>query len=304
MAAPGKDDKPKNRKGGPPKRGVSKPKKDKPAPSNQKNAGAPKKAWGKKSSTDKQGDVHTAQKTLKSVKVKLDKEGRDTILDILHRLHVIGVNDGASDSGSSHNGDLQEDTFSEDDNNDGADDGADAEDEESEDMETLDRDSSFAKMANLMCGLAVNETDICSGGGEEFEASAENDSGKASHDSSASCNEAVTSTPRSRCDNGQGEQPAKRILSTNVTRKSLLAAMVAEDRQSAKERRRKSEVPSAAIAAAAVGASSMVRTATRARVPPLDTSRSNGNEKVRLEVCTAKKRTTIPNLESKKVTSS
>lgn len=63
---------------------------------------APKKVWGKdaagkKSKNDENEDARGARGALKPVKVKLDKEGRDTILDILHQLHVAGSNDVAQE---------------------------------------------------------------------------------------------------------------------------------------------------------------------------------------------------------------
>lgn len=173
-------------------------KKGKPAAegkAQKKGAKAPsakKKAWGKdKGKNDDRDDEQNAggaRRALKPVRIKLDKEGRDAILDILHQLHVAGGENGADEDDSEDSEDSEED--SEDEGGDGrgregessseegteegteegSEDGSEPVevDDSDGDGDVFDRqghgdfeyDGSFGDMANLMSGLVVNETPL------------------------------------------------------------------------------------------------------------------------------------------------
>lgn len=63
-----------------------------------KAASSKKKAWGKdKGKNEDDAENEGGGRALKPVRIKLDQEGRDAILDILHQLHVEGAEDGAKD---------------------------------------------------------------------------------------------------------------------------------------------------------------------------------------------------------------
>eukprot|EP00752_Nemacystus_decipiens_P002894 g2693.t1 len=133
------------------------------------------KAWGKSSVKNKDDDAsgaRGARSGLKSVRIKLDKEGRDVILDILHRLHVAGAGDSAKDGtdGSDEDDEEEGESSSSDEESEDASD-ADVEVEDSDSDGGGDRedfsdrqghgdfeyDGSFGEMANLMSDLVVNE---------------------------------------------------------------------------------------------------------------------------------------------------
>lgn len=144
-----------------------------------------KKAWGKvKGKNEDDAENEGGGRALKPVRIKLNQEGRDAILDILHQLHVDGAEDGAKDDDDDSEDDEEEeeedqeeeemeeegDNSSNDDDSGGEEDGSDAleiDDSDGDDdggfPETqgygnFEYDGTFGDMANLMSDLVVNET--------------------------------------------------------------------------------------------------------------------------------------------------
>ena len=138
------------------------------------------KAWGK--GNDKNEDAAENERggrALKPVRIKLDQEGRDAILDILHQLHVDGAEDGAKDDDDDSDDDEEEeeeeveeegDDSSNDDDSDEEEDGSDAVEIDDSDGDDdggfhatqghvdFEYDGTFGDMANLMTDLVVDET--------------------------------------------------------------------------------------------------------------------------------------------------
>lgn len=331
----------------------SKPKKRNPGMDGQeqktatKASSGKKKAWGKDRGKNKDNedddDARGARRTLKPVRIKLNREGRDAILDILHQLHVAGADDGAEDD----NDDSEEEDDEEEAEEQGQDSNSasEAESEKGSDPVEVDNsdgdsdfsdrrgqdgfeyDGSFGDMANLMSGLVVNETTLPTDGSDEAVLSIPGGNTTASKASKGS----GETRGRSACDQGSGDDSSKSpmvapgmkrpqgqvknpllsgsgtgsgkgSLRSNVTREKLLASMVHEDRKvSREEHRGKGMVPSAAIAAASTKGGGPVGGVDRGYQRPDPPDAGKGNEKVRLEVCGANKKTGAPDLNGKKV---
>lgn len=318
-----------------------KPKKGEKAPS-RKN-----KAWGKskvKNRDDGDGSAGGARSGLKPVRIKLDKEGRDVILDILHKLHVAGAGDGAEDDtdGSDEDEDDEEDEeegSSDEDSEDASE--ADVEVDDSDggggdDEDFVDRrghgdfeyDGSFGEMANLMSDLVVNEAALpaaaepasSSGKGLGEEAHLASAGPAKSGSGSSKINSPPTTAAKKRQEQEQIKNPllggssggssssaSKGAARSNVTREKLLASMVQEDRKTSREAQRGvGAVPSAAIHAASTVGGGAVSGAAAARgyQRPDPPGAGKGSDKVRLEVCGENKKTGAPDLNGKKVRSS
>ena len=151
----------------------------KPKKKGEKAPSRKNKAWGKSKVKNKDDDGSSsaggARSGLKPVRIKLDKEGRDVILDILHKLHVAGEGDGAEDG--TDGSDEDDDDEDDDDEEEGSSSDEDSEDASDADVEVDDSDGggdvedfsgrqghgdfeydgSFGDMANLMSDLVVNE---------------------------------------------------------------------------------------------------------------------------------------------------
>lgn len=312
----GKDTKPKDRKGG--SSGAKHKKKAKSGLSSQKTkapAATPNKAWGKDrgSRANKDADdepTRAARGALKPVKLKLDSEGRDTILDILHQLHVAGMDDGAQDDDTdeigseseeeeSEEGDAEDSSETDDDGDDDADVDADDKDVGVKGHGDCEYDGSFGDMANLLSGLTVNESDLS--GDSDGEARNSTGTMKTGNNQNKTSDEISSETGKSPSTSKRKSTPSriKGALRSNVTREKLLATMIEEDRKLAKEERRRAPPQgssSAVIAAAAVGATSV---SDKYRRP--DAPSGNGSDKVRVEVCAENRKTGAPDLNGKKV---
>ncbi|CAM9576881.1 unnamed protein product [Ectocarpus sp. 4 AP-2014] len=279
------------------------------------------KAWGKSKAKNKDGDDdNTRGGGLKPVRIKLDKEGQDAILDILHKLHVAGAEDGAEDETDGSDEDSEEDDEEEEEEEDG---GSGDSEEGSEggsdaDVEIDDRqghgdfeyDGSFGDMANLMSGLVVNDS-----------APAESAVSKEASKSSAGNSPPMPGATKERqqqqeqvknpllggsggTSSGSGSA-SKRAARSNVTREKLLASMVQEDRKTSKQAPREAGgVSSAAIhAASTVGGGPVSVAVARGYQRPDPPGAGKGNDKVRLEVCGESKKTGAPDLNGKKARS-
>lgn len=306
--------------------------------------GKAEKAWGKNKSKkeDADGDngVTDARRGLKPVRVKLDKEGHDTIIDILHQLHVAGAEDSAEDdddddesntedeveefsSGSSESDEESEDASVE------VDDSDDDEFVEKRGHGDFEYDRSFGDMANLMSGLVVNEAALPTGGdGGRGKTTAEKGASRAIADGSG---EAMGATPASkRCGNppaataGKKQQAqernpllggnvtaggsrAKEALRSNIAREKFLASMVQEDRKVSREEQSGKGGGGMPVSAAIAIASSIgggavsAAAAARGYRRPDPPGPGKGNDKVRLEVCGENKKTGAPDWNGKKV---
>ncbi|CAB1110716.1 unnamed protein product [Ectocarpus sp. CCAP 1310/34] len=257
------------------------------------------KAWGKSNAKDKDGnDDHTRGGGLKPVRIKLDKEGRDAILDILHKLHVAGAEDGAEDETDGSEGsdeDSEEDDEHEEENDgsgdseEGSGGGSDA-DVEIDDRQghgDFDYDGSFGDMANLMSGLVVND-------------SAPAESAVSMEASNLSAGNSLPMPGATKERQQQQEQvknpllggsggtssgsgsASKRAARSNVTREKLLASMVQEDRKTSKQVPREAGgVSSAAIhAASTVGGGPVSGAVARGYQRPDPPGAGKGNDKI------------------------
>lgn len=239
--------------------------------------------------------------------MELDRDGRDIILDILHQLHVAGMDDVQDENEPENTDDGDELESNEGENDDeGAlysgdsgdvfgDEYSEEDEEESEDDEFTEYDGTFAKMANLMSGLVINETEVTE---DDLGANDGSDDGKPKRESS------VSHTPTQ----DTATQPKGKRLGFSgspgpdgaPTREQLLATMVAEDRRLANEEPQNG-VPADVVEAAAMGASSLPRASWKGRNRRQEASGGGGGGKVRLEVCTESKKTGAPDVKSKKV---
>lgn len=144
-----------------------------------KGTSTKKKAWGKdKGKNEDNDDNEGGGRALKPVRIKLDHEGRNAILDILHQLHVDGAEDGAKD-GDDDSEDEDEEEEEEDEEEEeeavnsssgddsGEEDGSDAVEIDDSDGDSdggfpghgdFEYDGTFGDMANLMSDMVVNET--------------------------------------------------------------------------------------------------------------------------------------------------
>lgn len=237
--------------------------------------GRAEKRWGKNKGKNEDADGDNGamgvRRGLKPVRVKLDKEGHDTIIDILHQLHVAGAEDSAQDDDDD---DDDDETDSEDEVEEWRS-GSSESEEESEDASVevddsdddefagkrghgdFEYDRSFGDMANLMSGLVVNEAALSTGGNaDRGKTTAEKGASRVLTDGSG---EAVGATPASRKNgsppaatagkkqqaqerspllggNGTaGGSRAKGVLRSNVAREKFLASMVQEDRKVSRE---------------------------------------------------------------------
>lgn len=310
MLVSGKDTKPKNRKGGASNDGSSKGSKKAKSPPVQKHTGAPKKAWGKDAGKQKQDDSpRAARGALKPVKVKLDEQGRDTILDILHQLHVAGMDDGVqgADEADDDHPSVEEDGEQLLESEETVDE-ADSEDEDMDGAiyaESTEFDGSFAEMANLMSGMVVNEEDLR----RDDNDTTSSDIGKEgarldlNHGNNTPGNPGrkAANSPENISGADDLGSGSKALLPSKLTREELLAVMVAEDRKLAKEERAKSGVRTEKMKTAVAAA-----TATSRGFAGVGRERASANdgvmsEKVRLELCVEHKKTGAPDLNTKKV---
>lgn len=250
------------------------------------------------------------------MKLKLNKECGDTILDILHKLHVAsmddddggqddadddedesesdeeqGVGEGEDGSGTDESGEDSTDDSSEE-----GDDGDGQDAQNSQGHGDFEYDGSFGVMANQLSDLTVNDSLISADRGTTDGQSSKNESMKKAKKNAAS--EAPNSEQSRMTDKKSPSSGiVKKALRSTVTREELLATMVREDRKLAREERGEPEgLSSAVVAAAAVGATS-VKGNYRRPDPPS----GRGNDKVRLEVCAENKKTGAPDLNGKKV---
>ncbi|CAN0267513.1 unnamed protein product, partial [Ectocarpus sp. 12 AP-2014] len=274
------------------------------------------KAWGKSKAKNKEGDDdNTRGGGLKPVRIKLDKEGRDAILDILHKLHVAGAEDGAEDETDGSDEDSDEDDEDEEEDGGSGDSEEGSEGGSHVDVEIDDRqghgdfeyDGSFGDMANLMSGLVVNDSTPA-----ESEVSLE-----ASKSSTGNSLPMPGATKERQQQQEQVKNPllggsggttsgsssaSKRAARSNVTREKLFASMVQEDRKTSKQAPREAGgVSSAAIhAASSVGGGPVSGAVARGYQRPDPPGAGKGNDKVRLEVCGESKKTGAPDLNGKK----
>lgn len=306
--------------------------------------GRAEKRWGKNKGKNEDADGDNGATGvrcgLKPVRVKLDKEGHDTIIDILHQLHVAGAGDSAQDD------DDDDETDSEDEAEEWRS-GSSESEEESEDASVevddsdddefagkrghgdFEYDGTFGDMANLMSDLVVNEAALSTGGnGDRGKTTAEKGASRAITDGSG---EAVGATPASRKNgsppaatagkkqqsqernpllggNGTaGGSRAKEALRSNVAREKFLASMVQEDRKVSREEQWGKGGGGMPISAAIAMASSIgggtvsAAAAARGYRRPDPPGAGKGNDKVRLEVCGENKKTGTPDLNGKKV---
>lgn len=223
--------------------------------------------------------------------MKLDKEGRDTILDILHQLHVAqdDADGDESDSEDDDNGDESEEEDSETDFDEKLeDDGEDCHGDDNVEKQghgDFEYDGSFGELANHLSDLMINDSPV---------------DGNKNGDAADGQSKVSTKSKSPTTDRKPSSGSAKCALRSNVTREKLLATMVQEDRKIAREERGAPEgLSSAVIAAAAVGAT-CVKGNYRRPDPP--SGGGKGNDKVRLEVCAENKKTGAPDLNGKKVT--
>lgn len=264
-----------------------------------------KNAWGndknKGRGDDRGGDAKGIRRGLKPVRIKLDQEGRDAILDIMQQLHVAGDRDDAVDD--------DDDDADYDDKEDNGDDGEEDngdDDEEDDDGDGdidegydvgLELDGTFAKMANLLSDVVLNDEAI----------PAETSPLRAAQVKSTDNVVKRQNEKRGNDQHGGGSSRGhssspKGLLRSNTAREKLLASMVKEDRKVSKdEDRNKGTVPAAAIAAASVVGGGSVESAARRYQRPDPPVPGTGNDKVRLAVCGEKKKTGVPDLNTKKV---
>lgn len=167
-----------------------------------KVASTKKKAWGKdKGIHEDNDDIEGAGHALKSVRIKLDQEGCNAILDILHQLHVDGAEDGAKDDDDDSEDENEEEEEDDDEgeqeeqNSSGDDSG---EEDRSDAVEIDDSDGdgdegfpgkqghgdfeydgTFGDMANLTSDMVVNDTALPSDATNGDETKARDPSGVA-----------------------------------------------------------------------------------------------------------------------------
>ncbi|CAM9970617.1 unnamed protein product, partial [Ectocarpus fasciculatus] len=280
------------------------------------------KAWGKSKAKNKDGDDddNTRGGGLKPVRIKLDKEGRDAILDILHKLHVAGAEDGAqdetdgSDEDSEEGDEDQEEDGGSGDSEEGSEGGSEAgvEIDDRQGHGDFEYDGSFGDMANLMSGLVVNDS-APAGSAVSIETS------KPSAGNSLPMPGATKERQQQQQQQEQVKNPllggsggtssggggggaSKRAERSNVTREKLLASMVQEDRKTSRQAPREAGgVSSAAIhAASTVGGGPVSGAVARGYQRPDPPGAGKGNDKVRLEVCGESKKTGAPDLNGKK----
>lgn len=254
-----------------------------------------KNAWGKdknKGRDDGGGDAKGVRRGLRPVRIKLDQEGRDAILDIMHKLHVSGARDDAVDDDD------------DDDHDDKEDNGDDDEEDDDEDSDidddcdvNLEFDGTFAKMANLLSDVELNDEAIPVETPPSGAAQVKSAQNVVKRENEKRGNDQIGGGSS----RGHSSSP-KGILRSNTAREKLLASMVKEDRKvSRDEDRNKGAVPAAAIAAASVVGGGSVEAAARGYQRPDPPVPGTGNDKVRLAVCGEKKKTGAPDLNTKKV---
>lgn len=268
-----------------------------------------KNAWGKDKNKgtgdDGGGDAKGVRHGFKPVRIKLDQEGRDAILDIMQQLHVAGARDDAvdddDDGDDDHDGEEETGDDDEEDNNDEEDDDDDGDIDDDDDVGP-ELDGTFAKMANLMSDVVLNDEVIPAETGKSRTPPSRAAQVKPADNGFKQQNEQRGNDQlRGNSSRGQSSSP-KGLLRSNTAREKLLASMVKEDRKVSRDKdRNRGAVPAAAIAAASVVGGGSVEAAARGYQRPDPPVPGAGNDKVRLAVCGEKKKTGAPDVNAKKV---
>ncbi|CAM9910316.1 unnamed protein product [Choristocarpus tenellus] len=266
-------------------------KKVKPGLVNQKKVKTKVKAWGKGTEGSGRGgaEERAARGALKPVKLDLDKEGRDAILDILHKLHIEGASDGEEDEDHELEDEDEDDDLDEEDSVDDVEEVDKSEDDTLGSGGTKDGriegdggfeyDGTFGVMANMISSTVVNDSQLVVAGTKTSKTGRGRADGKRED------------VERERGSfGGKGDEHDRGMSQKKKERDKLLTAMITEDRRTSKKSQahQSSSMPSTVVEH---GEKQYQRPERQEKM----------KEKVRLEVCAEKKKDGRPDVNNKKV---